>query len=667
MRPLETFGEDEVLSEIAVETSEGFVIEELEMKRFMRYLDKTVPPLSFPKKYTVITGKTGSGKTSILDAITFALYKRSSRTEISGVGITDVCKNGGHVRLVFHQGGNRYEIRRGVTSTGSTYLELSKNGSQIGGTIPELEGIIRDIIGLDYDGFRNSTFVRQEEMKELGASRGSDRLKIFQKLFRLETFGKAQIIAKQKFDNVRREIEASESAMDVRREEVSKLPGFEKELEERLQKFKFEEKKLNNVKKELLAAGEMLKRSESEHEDYLRLLSQIETKERTIDDIIKKIDRKESEGKESKELKKRIGDLQKDVKSFDKLIAQKEELTKLEQKSASTRKQLELHTKQKERIEKEFREKVASINKRVKDYNERISSLSTDIDADKAFDLLRTEGSLTERIDRIKKEIEWLKEKKKLVKEIKAEGRKAEKELESVSAKVSDINVDSFTLSEIEKYISELSKDVEEEKKRHGSSISKIDEETGKLDKELEELGFDEKKEKKFGQDRRCFKTPGGSELSEGERREDTERVGRTREREEDRGREISEEQGQPGRTKEEGERAGQVDSRIEHSNRRAKEEDSRTGEGRRETERAGKGNGGASLKERGVLTSQGQHTSQERRGDVRDQPVASDAGDRDFPEPVGFDGRKVQQGAVEDARGRPRLWSHDRGGGSRW
>jgi exonuclease SbcC len=505
LRPLESFGKDEepivkqdVPSVVAVESGEGFVIEELEMSGFMRYVDRTDPPLTFPEKFTVITGKTGSGKTSILDAITFALYKRTSRTDISGIKITDIVRNGGHVKLAFYQGGNRYEVRRGVASNGSTYLELRKDGNLIGGKIPELEAIIRDIIGLDYDGFRNSTFVRQEEMKELGAESGSKRLEIFQKLFRLETFEKAQELAKKKYRESRREIETSEREMLVRREGIAKLPEFKDELKERQEKFDFEKEKLDSVKKELLVADEKFKRSESDHEDYVKLVDQIENKKRTIEDLIQKIERKELESKDSKELKGKVKTLEKDVKSYDKLLAEREELTKLEHKSASLKKQLELHNNQKENIESEFREKVAAINKRVKAYNEEIAELTTDINADEAFGLLRTEGSLTERIERIKKEINWLKDNKALVKEIQTEGKDAEKGLQEIGEKVSKINVDSFTLSKIEKFISELSEDVEAEKKRHDESVSKIENDIEGLTKEIGKTGFDEKKEQRL-------------------------------------------------------------------------------------------------------------------------------------------------------------------------
>src|SRR5207245_4787170 len=61
---------------------EGFVLEEVEMRGFMRYLEKTVPPLRFPEQYKVITGRTVGGRSSILDGITFALYGTTTGTDI---------------------------------------------------------------------------------------------------------------------------------------------------------------------------------------------------------------------------------------------------------------------------------------------------------------------------------------------------------------------------------------------------------------------------------------------------------------------------------------------------------------------------------------------------------------------------------------------------------
>ena len=202
--PTQPQEEEKAESEVTVEFTEGFIIKEIEMKGFMRYIEKTSPPITFPNKFTVITGKTGTGKTSILDAITFTLYKRTSRTDIQNIKISDVCRPGGYVKVSFTQNGGDYQVERGFSFSGTPYLNLKKNGKLIDGKIKEKERIIQDIIGLDYDGFRNSTFVRQEEMKELGAQSAAERLDIFQKLFRLETFEKAQTLVSSRLDGVKK-------------------------------------------------------------------------------------------------------------------------------------------------------------------------------------------------------------------------------------------------------------------------------------------------------------------------------------------------------------------------------------------------------------------------------------------------------------------------------
>src|SRR2546422_11226483 len=128
----------------------------------MRSLEKTVPPLRFPEKYTVITGRTGAGKSSILDAITFALYGKTTRTDIQSVKLADVCRPNGYVRVAFRQGDERWEGTRGFTTKKESYLELTRDGEAGQGTIPDKERTSRDVVGPGQDGIRNSACVRQE-------------------------------------------------------------------------------------------------------------------------------------------------------------------------------------------------------------------------------------------------------------------------------------------------------------------------------------------------------------------------------------------------------------------------------------------------------------------------------------------------------------------------
>src|SRR5207247_3615888 len=128
--------------------------EETEMRGLMQDLEKTVPRLRFPENYTVITGRTGAGKSSILDAITFALYGKTTRTDIQSVKLADVCRPNGYGRVVFRQGDERWEVTRGFTTKKESYLEVTRDGEAVQGTIPDKDRALRDVVALESDGFR---------------------------------------------------------------------------------------------------------------------------------------------------------------------------------------------------------------------------------------------------------------------------------------------------------------------------------------------------------------------------------------------------------------------------------------------------------------------------------------------------------------------------------
>ena len=448
--------------------------------------------LRFPKKFTVITGRTGSGKTSILDAVTFALYKRTSRTDISGIGISDVCKPGGYVKIRFAQGGGLYEIERGFTQKGSPYLNLHKNGSQISGTIPELENIVRDTVGLDYDGFRNSTFVRQEEMKELGAESDSQRLRIFQKLFRLEIFEKAQAQAKTNYDEIRHDIEIGQHDVEFLRERLSKIPEVKEEAKAAEREVKGLHEKLVGVEQRLLADEEKLKDLEREHEAFISAKASLEDKERRVSSTQREIDKVTKAGEKSTELREEVKRLEDETRDHEKLIEERTQLKEIGHLATGLEKERRVHRKSLEDATKEFRREKSRLNERLNLSEGRIAALSTTIDKDQAFRLLRTEGALEERISRIEREIEWLTGQDDVISQIRGEREDALKHMTEVNNKVQEINEDSFVLSEIESQVGQLKKDLKALKERHRKRIEDMETATENVDRELEKLSFDD-------------------------------------------------------------------------------------------------------------------------------------------------------------------------------
>jgi exonuclease SbcC len=496
--PAQPLEEESAETKIIVKPTEGFIIKEIEMKGFMRYVEKTEPKITFPNKFTVITGKTGSGKTSILDAITFALYKRTSRTDIQNIKISDVCRPGGYVKVSFFQNGEEYGVERGFSSSGSPYLTLRKNGKTIEGNIKELEKIIEEVIGLDYDGFRNSTFVRQEEMKELGAESAAKRLEIFQKLFRLETFEKAQVLVSEKLGMIKKNINSLETEMKVRDEQIAKLPSLEKELDEKRSFIIAEKEKLDELNEKMENLSKELKKSAEKHDEFSALKGKVDSIEERVKKTEKRLSKAITDAKKVEPLRKEVMALDKDTKDYEELRSEGERLRERQNSYQTVKRELGRDKALKDSLIKERDSEIKRLSKRIDENENRISNLSTKMGKDEAFQMLRKEGSLSERVDRIGKEIQWLKKKKELVKELKKERGEAEKELKVLIKKTKDINEDSFVLSEIEASIEQMRKDADEVNMNYRKKMEEVEEKVGAEEKSLKELGFEEEQRKKI-------------------------------------------------------------------------------------------------------------------------------------------------------------------------
>src|SRR5438309_5323701 len=243
----------------------GFVINEIELMGFMRYRDPVKIP--FRNKFTVITGPTGSGKTSLLDGITFALYGSSSRTD-EKMQIDEFRQKNGYVKVSFTRNGQEYDVTRGRRN-GKNYLSLARGNERIAGSASDLEHKIENLVGLDYIGFRNSTFIRQDEMKQIGSETGSERLKIFERLFRLEKFERAQEIADRKLRAAEVELVRKGKDLDHIKEEYSvTLPSEQKKLAEADRNYSQLKKSLKDLKSRTGEIDQNITKLEAGHKKY---------------------------------------------------------------------------------------------------------------------------------------------------------------------------------------------------------------------------------------------------------------------------------------------------------------------------------------------------------------------------------------------------------------
>ncbi|MFW9996357.1 MAG: AAA family ATPase, partial [Candidatus Odinarchaeota archaeon] len=394
----------------------GFDLVELTLKKFMSYEKET--KLTFDTSTLVITGPTGSGKTTILDAITFALYGRTTRTDKKAT-IKDICRDGGHVKLVFSTGTDTVTIRRGVLKQGSkSYLELEENSRRISGKIAELNKEIVQQVGLGYEAFVSASFIRQDEMKLLGSKTDTERLTTLQKLFRLDVFNNLSDVLKEE----RKADERNKIALESRIGEKSKVIEDIPALEADILRYEIEMKTLGeqaaNLKKNIKELQEKVKQLETFREKHVEIKTRIDKDFKRRQELQQKIQEIKKEQESRQKLLKEVKELEDQVKDIDELLIIKNDLEKQQLEFKHVEQQYQDKQQETERLKTMYRQQIQDKDTIIKDKQTRIESLPSILDHQQAFTLLRNEGKLIERIERIEKETEWLKNTPDILKSI---------------------------------------------------------------------------------------------------------------------------------------------------------------------------------------------------------------------------------------------------------
>jgi exonuclease SbcC len=148
----------------------------------------------------LIAGDTGAGKTSIFDALTYALYGQASgeRRQVSDLRSDFASpKLETYVYLKFIHNGKIYEITRSpaykrpkLRGTGYTEqaarAELKLPDGRVLEKSDEVNSKIQDILGVDFNQFRQTSLLAQGEFTKFLTASSNDRADIFRAIFGTE-------------------------------------------------------------------------------------------------------------------------------------------------------------------------------------------------------------------------------------------------------------------------------------------------------------------------------------------------------------------------------------------------------------------------------------------------------------------------------------------------
>jgi len=216
---------------------------------------------------TVFMGQNGSGKSSVIDAITFALFGKHTRP--NNKGLVKYREAKGQASVEFTSGDKIYKAVRSLTAKGTTEAKLYKitegkevltaqgERSQLGNDT--MSNAIESIIGLDFDKIRISSIVQQGELEKIIKAKPKEFKELLNSIITIDKLDLANLSMKgikEKFrSNIKEQYDYDDEDLGIVSNKITEFEIIIKDSEpllKKLQKEKTErEKRISDLKQEV--------------------------------------------------------------------------------------------------------------------------------------------------------------------------------------------------------------------------------------------------------------------------------------------------------------------------------------------------------------------------------------------------------------------------------
>jgi len=145
------------------------------------------------RQLVLIAGGNGVGKTTILEAIQYALWgeSRHGRKNLHNLVRRGAELEGMSVEMTFTIGDDNYRVHRrrdGITSTAVLYV----NETPVADSVTAVTAEITAVMGMDSSGFKLAVIAQQKDLDGLASLRPAERAKMVTRLLRLDAITSAR-------------------------------------------------------------------------------------------------------------------------------------------------------------------------------------------------------------------------------------------------------------------------------------------------------------------------------------------------------------------------------------------------------------------------------------------------------------------------------------------
>ncbi len=244
--------------------------------------------INFDEKISVFSGRTGSGKSTVLVAIEYALF--GNMINLSNSSILRRGASHGWVELSFKQRGHEYTITRGLKRKGVSIgvdeknMSITKNGE----TIPllaratDLTQKILQILGFPEKSnpvelFQVTSYTRQDEIKKIISMRPEERQQYIDRTLQISKYQLA-------YDNLKDVINYFEKKKENLKGGLKLVEGVKEELSAQVEE-------LENLRRTVEQTEKELKKVVEDHEKIYSELKEHENHEKSFQEQKQEFDR----------------------------------------------------------------------------------------------------------------------------------------------------------------------------------------------------------------------------------------------------------------------------------------------------------------------------------------------------------------------------------------
>lgn len=310
----------------------------LMMQAFGPYADTEIIDFSQLESRTmfVISGKTGAGKTSIFDGISFAIYGKASGEDREGMDLrshfakdhvpTEVALEFSLRNQTYYVWRSPQQLKKKTRGDGYTVINakaelyiFDESGSKklLAANVRDTEEAIKEIIQLDANQFRKILMIPQGDFRKFLTSNSKEKEVILQRLFHTEMYKKVEESLKDKANDLKNEVR---SGIDLRSQTIKGAYTYgNEELETAISE------KMPNKDTVLPLLDQVTKQME---EETLSLAQKIEQKQRERDEAKRKVHEAEN--------------LLKEIEAFQTLKRKKVELDHIQPVMEAKKKEIKM-------------------------------------------------------------------------------------------------------------------------------------------------------------------------------------------------------------------------------------------------------------------------------------------------------------------------------------